>query len=314
MNLKVSLAPHIHDGESTRRIMGDVLIALVPCTIMGLYRFGLQAALLLAVCMVTCLAAEWLWCKAAKREMAVGDLSALVTGLILGLNLPASAPWWVAVIGSVIAIILVKQLFGGIGHNFLNPAMAARALLLVSWPAHMARFILPLNSFAASAADAVTGATPLATGSASYLDLFLGNIPGTIGEISAMMILVGFLYLLIRKVITPIIPLVMVASTALFTLLFGGDPLYAILSGGLLFGAVFMATDYSTNPMTIKGQVLFAAGAGLIVAVIRRFGIYPEGVTYGILIMNILTPLIDKYTKPRVFGHNRAEKGVAKNG
>ncbi|MDL2217429.1 RnfABCDGE type electron transport complex subunit D [Christensenellaceae bacterium OttesenSCG-928-M15] len=307
MALRMSTAPHIRSGETTRRIMADVLIALVPCVIAGVYRFGLSAALLIAVCLFTSVLSEFVWFKLSKRPMRVNDLSALVTGLILALNLPPTTSWWVAAIGCVFAIILVKQLFGGIGDNFVNPAIAARAALLASWPVQMTTFILPLNSATATAVDAVTSATPLSTGSAEYWNLFVGNIPGSIGEISKLMIIVGLLYLLIRKVITPVVPLCMLAGTALMSWILGGDPLAAILSGGVMFGAVFMATDYTTSPMTTKGQVVYAFGAGIIVSIIRKYGAYPEGVTYAILVMNIVTPLIDKYMKPKLFGRPQKE-------
>lgn len=311
MNLKISTAPHIRQGVSTRDLMFNVLIALVPCVIAGVYHFGLQAALLLLICMATCVLTELGIQKMAKREVEINDYSAIVTGLILGLNLPASAPWWVAVIGSFIAIALIKQLFGGIGDNFVNPALAARAILLASWPVHLTTFIMPVDSLALNV-DTVTSATPLATGSASTWNLFFGNIPGSIGEISKMMILLGFIYLLISKTISWRIPVCMVASVAVMTLILGGDPLYAVLSGGLLFGAVFMATDYTTSPMTGKAQIVYAVGAGVIVALIRKYGAYPEGVTYGILVMNCVTPLLDKYMRPRTFGHSKVKKQEVK--
>lgn len=307
MNLRLSTAPLIRSNLTTKRLMRDVLIALAPCTIMGIYRFGLNAALLLVISVLTAVLAEYLWMRLMKRPMLISDCSAAVTGLILGLNLPPTAPWWTAVIGSALAILLVKQLFGGIGDNFLNPAMAARAILLASWPVHMTTFMLPVNALVYTA-DAVTGATPLATGNAGYMDLLMGNIPGSIGEISALMILLGLAYLLVRKVITIIIPAAMLLSTALFSWLFGADPLYAVLAGGVLFGAVFMATDYTTTPMTRAGQAIFGVGAGLIVAIIRAFGAYPEGVTYAILLMNVVTPLIDKFVKPKLFGRPPKQK------
>lgn len=327
MQLRISTAPHIRSGVTTQSVMRDVLIALLPCAAVGIYRFGLSAALMLAVCMLTSVVSEYLWFKISKRPMEVRDLSALVTGMILGLNMPPTAPWWLGVVGSAFAIIIVKQFFGGIGDNFLNPAMTARAVLLASWPVHMTSYLAPLNNpLGAANTDALTSATPLtlavdlgevtsATKAAppSLMELFLGDIPGTIGEVCKVAILIGFLYLLLRKVITPLIPLVMLATVALFTWIFGGDPLYAILSGGVLFGAVFMATDYTTSPMTYKGQAVFAIGAGLIVAIIRNFGAYPEGVTYAILLMNIATPLIDKYMKPKLFGRPSKAKEVRSN-
>ena len=232
-----------------------------------------------------------------------------MTGLILGLNLPPTAPWWMAMVGSAFAIIIVKELFGGIGSNFMNPALTARAVLLASWPVFMTNFVNP--TYWAEGVDAVTTATPLATGSVATLDLLLGRIPGSIGEVSKIMILVGLAYLLITRTISWRIPVIMVATTGLLSWAFGSDPLAAVLSGGLLFGAVFMATDYTTSPMTAKGQALYAVGCGLIVAVIRAFGNYPEGVTYGILVMNVATPLIDKFIKNRVYGHRKEERANA---
>ena len=306
MNLRLSIAPHIRSGETTSRLMLNVIIALVPCAIAGIYNFGVNALVVLAVSMVTAVAAEYLFQVIARRPVRVGDLSALVTGLILGLNLPPTAPWWMAMVGSAFAIIIVKELFGGIGSNFMNPALTARAVLLASWPVFMTTFVNP--TYWAEGVDAVTTATPLATGGVAPLDLLLGRIPGFIGEVSKIMILVGLAYLLITRTISWRIPVIMVATTGLLSWAFGSDPLAAVLSGGLLFGAVFMATDYTTSPMTAKGQAVYAVGCGLIVAVIRAFGNYPEGVTYGILVMNVATPLIDKFIKNRVYGHRKEER------
>lgn len=309
MKLYLSTAPHIHTKKNTRRIMADVIIALLPTSIAGVYLFGVHAALLLVISVIAAMLAEYAWQKLAKQPVRTGDLSAVVTGLILGLNLPPTAPWWMACIGSAVAIILVKQLFGGIGHNFMNPAMAARAVLVVSWPARMAGFVLP-SAF--SGLDAVSSATPLGGFAANTMDLFLGNIPGCIGEVCKGAIILGFLYMLAREVVSWRIPVTFLASFALCMLLFGEDPLTAVLSGGVMFGAVFMATDYSTSPMTILGQFVFAAGGGLIVAIIRAFGAYPEGVTFAILLMNIVTPLLDKYIRPRVYGLSKEAKSDAK--
>ncbi len=309
MNLRLSIAPHIRSGETTSRLMLNVIIALVPCAIAGIYNFGVNALVVLAVSMVTAVAAEYLFQVIARRPVRVGDLSALVTGLILGLNLPPTAPWWMAMVGSAFAIIIVKELFGGIGSNFMNPALTARAVLLASWPVFMTTFVNP--TYWAEGVDAVTTATPLATGGVATLDLLLGRIPGSIGEVSKIMILVGLAYLLITRTISWRIPVIMVATTGLLSWAFGSDPLAAVLSGGLLFGAVFMATDYTTSPMTAKGQAVYAVGCGLIVAVIRAFGNYPEGVTYGILVMNVATPLIDKFIRNRVYGHRKEEKAHA---
>ena len=300
MSLKVSFAPHIHAPSTTSRIMLHVVIAMLPCVAMGIYRFGWNAALVLLLASVSAVAAEYLWQRIAKQKSTILDGSALVTGLLVGLNLPATAPWWLPVIGSALAILLVKQLFGGIGDNFMNPAMTARAILLTSWPTQMTHFTAPVNG--KLAADAVTTATPLATGDADVWDLIFGNVAGSIGEVSKLMIVIGFVYLLITKVIRWEIPVVMVGTVAALSWILGENPLTAILTGGVLFGAVFMATDYTTSPMYIKGQVVYAIGIGVIVVVIRQFGGYPEGVTYAILLMNIATPLIDRICKSKTYG------------
>ncbi len=289
----------------TRSIMGDVLIALAPATIAGIYYYGWNAALIVVLSTLSAVLFEYLWQKLTHKTIRIGDLSAAVTGLLIGLNLPPTAPWWLPIIGSGLAIILVKQLFGGIGDNFVNPALAARGILLASWPVRMTTFVLP-TCF--SGADATTSATVLAGYEASYMDMFLGNIPGCIGEVCKAAILLGFLYMLIRKVITWRIPVTFLAVVFVFTAILGGDPVQAILCGGVMLGAVFMATDYTTSPMSAKGQFIYAAGCGIIVVIIRNFCNYPEGVTYGILVMNIVTPLLDKYVKPRLYGRLKEEK------
>ena len=313
MSLRLSGAPQMVTGMDTRRIMMIVLLSLLPASAAGVYLFGWYALLLLVLSMASAVATEYAWQKLAKKPVRIGDCSALVTGLILGLNLPATAPWWIPVIGSAFAILIVKSVFGGIGNNFMNPALTARAMLLASWPARMTTWMLPVRSIFGETVDAVTSATKLAGGDFSNLQLFLGNVPGTIGEVSKVAILIGFAILLFTGVIRWHIPVVFIASTALFSWAFGsgsfnfaGDPLTAILSGGVMFGAVFMATDYTTCPMTVKGQIIFAFGCGLIVTVIRTFGAYPEGVTYAILLMNIATPLIDKYTHHKIYGEVKA--------
>lgn len=298
----VSSAPHVRAKDSTASIMLDVLTALMPCVIAGIWLFGLNAARVVLISVAACVLFELLWQKAVHKPIRINDLSAAVTGVILALCLPSTAPWWLIVIGALIAIVLVKQLFGGIGDNFVNPAMAARAVLLASWPALIAgkAFVTPF--------DAVSSATPLAESGApalSTLDLFVGRMPGTIGEVCKLAILLGFIYMLVRKTITWHIPVTMVASFMLFTMLFGGDPIQGVLTGSVLFGAVYMATDYTTSPMTIPGKLLYAAGAGLIIALIRAFGGYPEGTTYAVLLMNIATPLIDRATRLKVYGQQK---------
>ncbi len=305
MSLYLSTAPHVRSPQNTRSIMGDVLIALAPATIAGIYYYGWNAALIVVLSTLSAVLFEYLWQKLTHKTIRIGDLSAAVTGLLIGLNLPPTAPWWLPIIGSGLAIILVKQLFGGIGDNFVNPALAARGILLASWPVRMTTFVLP-TCF--SGADATTSATVLAGYEASYMDMFLGNIPGCIGEVCKAAILLGFLYMLIRKVITWRIPVTFLAVVFVFTAILGGDPVQAILCGGVMLGAVFMATDYTTSPMSAKGQFIYAAGCGIIVVIIRNFCNYPEGVTYGILVMNIVTPLLDKYVKPRLYGRLKEEK------
>ncbi len=312
MSLRISTGPHVLTKESTQTMMLDVLIALAPATVAGVYLFGLKAAWVLCAAVISAVVSEYIWQKLMKKKNSLGDLSAVVTGLIMGLNLPSGAPLWMAVLGSAVAIILVKQLFGGIGHNFMNPAMFGRAFLLASWPARMTSFLLPERllgtSQAAFGVDLASGATPLVpqklglTPDIALSDLFLGNIPGTIGEVCKIAIIIGCIYLLAVKVISWHIPVFFVGTVALFSWLIGADPLVAVLSGGVLFGAVFMATDYATNPMQKLGQSIFAVGCGAMVVIIRAWGGYPEGVTYAILFMNCVTPLIDRYTNRRVYG------------
>lgn len=323
--LIVSHSPHIMSENTTQLTMLDVIIALFPPLIAGVIVMGFRASLLTLVCVLSCVFFEWLWQKLLKKPSTVSDLSAVVTGMLLALNLPVTLPFWMAIIGSFFAIIIVKQFFGGIGHNFMNPALAARAFLLTSWALPMTTWIAPfekINIF--NNADVVSSATPLALLKAgetaadalpSYLDLFLGNVGGCIGETSALAILIGAAYLVYRKVINLRTPLAYIATVAVFTWCFGGesfasgDFVYHILSGGLLFGAFFMATDYTTTPYTPNGQIVFGIGCGILTSVIRLYGGYPEGASYSILLMNILTPLIDKFTAPKRFGG----KGEAKN-
>lgn len=319
MNLHISTGPHLRTRTDTRSLMMDVLIALLPSTAAAIYFYGIRAAIIIAVSVASAVLAEFIWQKAMKRPVRIGDLSAALTGLLLALNMPAHVPFWIPLIGSAFAIIIVKQLFGGIGCNFLNPALAARAVLLTSWPKYMASAILPMNVLGASTAktavDAVTSATPLsgATGWTT-MDMFLGNIPGTIGETCKVAILIGLVYLLVRRVIDWIIPTLFVATVVLMSWILGSDPLTAILTGGVLFGAVFMATDYVTNPMYKAGHAIFAVGCGVLVVLIRKFGSYPEGVTYAILLMNIVTPLIDRSLKRRVYGEIKTNGEAKKNG
>lgn len=309
MSLRMSTAPHMHSPMTTQRLMACVLLSLLPPAAAGVYAFGLPALFTILVGAASAVLSEALWQKLARQKIRVSDCSALVTGVILALNLPATSPWWITAIGSAFAILIVKQLFGGLGDNFLNPAMAARAVLLASWPARMTAYVAPTFF---SGVDAVTAATPLALSGAhspALMDAFLGNIPGTIGEVNKAAILLGFAFLLLTRTVSWRIPVVMVGSVFLFSWCFGENPVMAVFTGGVLFGAVYMATDYVTSPITPWGQVIYAAGIGLIVSVIRAFSSsYPEGVTYGILLMNIMTPLIDKFLPRKIYGHQREAK------
>lgn len=307
MNLHMSTAPHVHSPVTTQRLMLRVVIALLPTAAAGVYYFGMPALTVLLVSCLSAVLSELIWQKIARQPVRINDFSALVTGLILGLNLPSTAPWWLAMIGSAFAILIVKQLFGGLGDNFLNPAMAARAVLLASWPVRMTACVLP--TYSAPGAELVTAATPLSNPAGySLMELFLGQIPGTIGEVCKAAILAGFVYLLLTGTICWQIPVGMVGCVAAFSALLGLDPLSAVLSGGVLFGAVFMATDYTTSPMTPWGRLIYGVGIGIIVVVIRQFGSYPEGVTYGILLMNIVTPLIDRFLPRKIYGYQKEAK------
>ena len=307
--LNVASSPHLRHPDTTQGIMLDVLIALIPVSIFGSVIFGWRAVLVLAVTTASAFVFEYLWNIILKKPQSAFDLSALVTGLIFGLNLPSTIPLWMAVIGSFIAIIIVKQFFGGIGHNFANPAMTARIALMVSFPAAMTKYVTPF------AVDTVTSATPLASlsnsavSSATLKDAFFGIQGGCIGETSAFFLIVGGLYLLIRRVINPVIPLSFIGTVALCSLIAGQNAGLAVLSGGLMLGAIFMATDYTTSPTTNLGKLVFGIGCGLITFVIRYFGALPEGVSYSILIMNILTPYINRLTARKPFGFTKAKEG-----
>lgn len=301
--LIVSSSPHIRSDEKTSRIMLDVCIALIPAVVAGVIFFGYRTLLVIMVCIASSVLAEYVTRKAMKRNNTIGDLSAAVTGLLLALCLPPTIPLWIDAVGGAVAIIIVKQLFGGLGQNFMNPALTARIILLVAWPAAMTNWVISTGT------DIVSTATPLgmvketiAGTLPSYMDLFMGNIGGSIGETSVFALLLGALYLIIRRVITPEIPVIFIGTTALFSWLFGGDPLFNILAGGLMLGAFFMATDYSTSPVTIKGRLIMGFGCGFLTALIRRYTAYPEGVAFAILIMNVCVPLIDRYTMPKRFG------------
>lgn len=307
--LIVSYAPHIRKERYISTSMRDVLIALIPALIGSVFFFGIRSLIVVAVSVTTCVLSEYMWNKLLKKKNSITDLSAAVTGVLLAFCMPPSIPLYMVIFGGVFAIIIVKCFFGGIGHNIVNPALAARAFLLACWPVAMTDWTIPK-------ADAVSGATPLAVmkgvgeGSlAKYTDLFFGtNIGGCIGEVSALLLIIGGIYLIARKVITPVVPVTYILTVGIFGFifskngLFNGDFIYSIFAGGVFLGGIFMATDYTTSPLTSKGQILYAFLAGIITGVIRVYGGYPEGVTYAILIMNIATPLIDKAVVPKTFG------------
>ena len=317
--LIVSPSPHDDNYTKTSDIMLHVCIALLPALIAGTIFFGLRSLAVTAVCVVSAVITEYTCRRLMKRDNTIGDLSAVVTGVILAFNLPVSIPLWIAALGSFIAIAIVKQLFGGLGQNFANPAVTARIVLLVSFPAAMTNWVLPFEW--KNGADAVTGATPLLLQGMdsdklaeinqeipSYLDLFLGNTGGCLGETSALALLLGGFYLIARKIINPAAPFSFIGSLALLSLIAGNDPIYEILSGGVFLGAFFMATDYATTPVSTKGKFVFGIGCGTITFVIRNFGTFPEGVSFAILLMNILTPYIEQYTRPKAFGAKEAVK------
>ena len=344
----VSSSPHIRSDEDTRSIMIDVIVALLPALAMGVAFFGWRSLTLAMVGISSCIAFEFLYQKFMKKTVRVGDFSAVVTGLLLTLNLPASVPYWMVVVGSFFAIVIAKQLFGGIGKNFVNPALVARVFLF-SWPGAMTTWPQPLSDVklpifsnpvladvVASAtsnsvlADVITTATPLASlkdgriPEISLFDMALGNIGGCIGEVSAFMLLMGGLYLIFRGVISPRIPVAFIGTVAVLCFIFpkGADPvawmLYNVLAGGLMLGAIFMATDYSTSPVSSKGQIIYGIGCGALTVFMRYFGSYPEGVSFAILIMNATVWFLDKSFVPRRFGAvtmkkaNKAEAGDSK--
>ena len=309
-NLIVTSSPHIHKKVSTRGIMGDVLIALAPATVAAVVLFGLRALLIIATCVISAVAAEFIFNLCIKKKQTVGDLSAAVTGLLLALNLPAKATVWQCIVGAVFAIVIVKCVFGGIGCNFANPAITGRVFLLICFSSSLA------GGVATNFAEVASGATPLAVIKdgvgelPSLLDMLLGNRGGAIGETCAVALLLGFVYLLCRKVISWHTPVVFIGTVFVLSLIIKQDltvALYEVLGGGLLIGAIFMATDYVTSPPTRLGKVIFAFGCGLITVLIRFWGSYPEGVSFAILFMNILNPYICKLCAPRAFGGAKNE-------
>jgi electron transport complex protein RnfD len=327
--LVVGVSPHIHSGASVERIMLDVVIALLPAVAAALYFFGLNAARLIVTCVATCLATEWICRRLMGRNNTLGDFSALVTGLLLALNLPPGLPTWMAIAGGVFAIAVAKQVFGGLGYNPFNPALAARAFLLIS-------FTGPMTTWSASCIDATSTATPLGMVKEAFkagapapfamdggltLDFLLGNMNGCIGETSAIALLIGALYLLYRRVITWHIPVAFIGTVAIYAaILHAVNPAasmpvhFHLLTGGLMLGACFMATDMVTTPTTARGRLIFGVGCGLLTMVLRtvKTGAYPEGVSFAILIMNAFTPLINRATRHRIFGAAEAAKREAR--
>ena len=331
-NLKLTATsnPHIRSNETTRSIMLDVIIAMLPALAFAIFNFGLRALTLTAVSVVACIFWEWLYRKLMKKPQSIGDLSCVVTGMLLAFVCPVHMPYWMIIIGDFFAIVVVKQLVGGIGKNFLNPALAGRAVLLASYAGTMTSWVDPAAGKAAiigSNADVVTTATPLAimkTGDFAELmatygvdKMFIGQIPGSLGEVSAVALLIGGAYLIWRKVINWQTPVAYIATVAVLTFLFPKQGtglewmLYSVFGGGLFLGAFFMATDYATSPVTKKGQLIFGIGCGLFTVLIRYFGSYNEGVCYSIMVMNLLVALIDKYTKPTRFGVVKSDKKEA---
>ncbi len=343
-NLSVSSSPHLRDNATTRRLMTDVCIAMIPAGIAAVWFFGLRALILIAVSAVSAMAAEAYYQKKSRQPVTVSDMSALVTGILLAFNLPANAPWWMAAIGSILAIVLIKQIFGGIGQNFMNPALAGRAILFISWMALMTSYPDPtpgqfLVGLTPDVIDTVSRATPLmmaksAAASAQTLasssgvslwNLFIGQVPGVLGETSKLALMIGFIYLLVRRVVDWRIPVTFIATAFLCYLIKEGarmpaymtavsndtsaalnlvftNALFQVLSGSLFLGAIFMATDYATSPTTGLGKIIMGIGCGIMLFVIRSFSAYPEGCSFAILFMNVATPLIDRLTFPKSFG------------
>ena len=313
MKLTVASSPHIRGDFKSSRIMLDVMLALVPAMIVGIWMHGIRSLIVTLVSISSCVFLEWMYSVVTKTRNTVIDGSALVTGMLLAMTLPATVPYWLVLVGAAFAIIFVKALCGGLGQNIFNPALSARGFMMLIAPAYMVRF---------EGVDGVTAATPLhhmvmpALPEESILDMFLGNCPGSIGEVSALALLIGGAYLVYRKVISARIPLAYLGSVAVLTLIFHKTDapidwmLYSLFSGGVMLGAIFMATDYVTSPMTHKGQLIYGFGIGLITCVIRLWGAYPEGMSFAILIMNAATPLINNYVKPTRFGAK--EKGGKK--
>ena len=313
MKLTVASSPHIRGNFRTSRIMLDVVLALLPALAVGVWMLGIRALLVTLVCVASAVASEWLYSFVTRSRNTVIDCSAIVTGLLLAMTLPHTVPYWQAAVGSVFAIVLTKALCGGLGQNVFNPALAARAFLMLIWPVGLTRYL---------GVDGVSSATPLhhmvmpSLPEESVLDMFLGNCSGSIGELSALALLIGGMYLVCRKVISARIPLAYIGTVAVLTLVFHKTDspvqwmLYSLFSGGLMLGAIFMATDYATSPATPKGQLVYGVGCGVLTVIFRYFGLFPEGVTYAILLMNALVWIIDRFTAPRRFGTKKGGAAV----
>ena len=308
-SLLIEPSPHIRSPLTTQKIMLNVLIALLPSVIAGTVIFGTRALVLVVLCATFCVIFEYIFNIVTKREQTVSDLSAVVTGVLLGMNLPPSLPIYMAAIGCFAAIVVVKQFFGGIGQNFANPAITARIILMLSFGRYMTTWTKPFP-FSMTEADAVSSATVLASpdNMPSYIDMFLGNRAGCIGETCIAALLLGGLYLIVRGIIDPVTPVAFIGTVALCAFMGGYDVPMQLMAGGLVLGAFFMATDYATTPITRTGKLIFGLGCGLITVGIRFFGVYPEGVSYSILIMNIFTPLIDRFVRPVPFGSARRQQ------
>lgn len=316
MNLTTASSPHIRGDFRTSRLMLDVVIALAPALIVGTVVLGVRALLLTALSMASAVAAEWLYSVLGKKRNTLPDCSALVTGMLFAMTLPVTTPWWIVTLGSVFAIVFVKLLCGGLGQNMFNPALTARAFVMLLFPAALTRYTVP-------GVDGVTTATPLhhmvmpALPEQSVLDMFLGNCPGSVGELSSLALLIGGVYLVVRKVISVRIPAAYLGTVAVVTLVFHKTDsallwmAYSLCSGGVMLGAIFMATDYATSPVTPVGQIVYGIGCGVLTVLFRYFGLYPEGVTYAILIMNACAWAIDRYTSPRRFGVKKGGKAHA---
>lgn len=312
----VSGTPHVRSKESIQSIMRDVVIALIPASVMGIYYFGIKALMLIIVSIVSSVVFEWGYEKILKKPVTISDFSAILTGLLLALNLPATASWWVPVVGSFVAIVIAKQFYGGLGQNFINPALIGRAFLVAAYPTQTTGAAFATGRMVV---DASTYATPLAelkAGTAivnadAIKNALIGNIGGTIGETCAIALIIGGIYLLVKHVISWRIPVVYIVVVFILTSLMRGNGflggVYEIFCGGLMLGAIFMATDYVTSPISAKGQIIFAIGCGVLTSLIRVYGGYPEGVSYSILIMNLAVPLIDRVTRPRIFGEVKAK-------